>query len=59
MPDTTINARTDAQTDAGAAASSTGRSLWHRVGWFVLLWGASLGAWLLIAYGLRSLLAVD
>jgi len=25
----------------------------------VLLWGASLGAWLLIAYGLRSLLAVD
>jgi hypothetical protein len=53
MPDTIINAKSD----AGAAPAD--RSVWRRVGWFVLLWGASLGAWLLIAYGLRSLLLAD
>jgi len=59
MPDTIINAKSDAEEDTVAEASPADRSGWRRVGWFVLLWGASLGAWLLIAYGLRSLLLAD
>ncbi len=59
MPDIIINAKSDAEQDAVAQASPEDSSVWRRVGWFVLLWGASLGAWLLIAYGLRSLLLAD
>jgi len=59
MPDTIINAKSGAEQDAVDQAAPKHSSGWRRVGWFVLLWGASLGAWLLIAYGLRSLLLAD
>ncbi|MGB5621859.1 MAG: DUF2474 domain-containing protein [Gammaproteobacteria bacterium] len=48
MPDISTKA-------AGRDAPATS-SIWRRFGWFALLWGGSLGVWLLIAYGLRSLL---
>jgi hypothetical protein len=48
MPDTTTEPATRQPRDAGSG--------WRRLGWFVLLWGGSLGVWLLIAYGLRRLL---
>lgn len=43
-------------TEAGDGRSDGSGSIWRRLGWFALLWAGSLGVWLLIAYGLRSLL---
>ncbi|MGB5211448.1 MAG: hypothetical protein WBN31_07960 [Gammaproteobacteria bacterium] len=63
MPDTITDARAGAKlsatADANRVAAPKSRSVWQRLGWFALLWCASLGVWLLIAYGLRGLLALD
>lgn len=31
-------------------------SIWRRLGWFALLWSASLAFWLALAYGVKLLL---
>jgi|GEM_PF-1136130 len=43
-------------TEAARRESRLRSSAWRRLGWFALLWTGSLGVWMLIAYGLRSLL---
>jgi hypothetical protein len=50
MPDTTT------ERDGPAVGETDGRRLspaWRRLGWFVVIWGGSLAAWLAFAYGLR------
>jgi hypothetical protein len=42
-------------TESGRGAAGP-RPVWRRLGCFAVLWAGSLGVWLLIAYGLRSLL---
>jgi hypothetical protein len=34
------------------------RSRWRRLGWFALIWCASLIAWLAFSYGFRGLLGL-
>lgn len=48
MPDITTNPEPD--------RNRASRRHLGRLGWFVVLYCASLGVWLLFAYGLRSLL---
>jgi len=36
------------------AARRDGR--WRRLGWFAALWAASLAFWVLLAFGIRSLI---
>jgi cell division septal protein FtsQ len=48
MPDITTNPEPD--------SNRASRRHLGRLGWFVVLYCASLGVWLLFAYGLRSLL---
>ncbi len=43
-------------TEAARHQTRVRPSAWRRLGWFALLWTGSLGVWMLIAYGLRSLL---
>lgn len=40
------------------ATTESGRrdGAWRRIGWFVVLWTASLAFWVLVAYGIRSLI---
>lgn len=46
----------DISTESAGSKTESGPSGWRRLGWFALLWIGSLGVWMLIAYGLRSLL---
>lgn len=35
------------------------RSVWFRLGWFAVLWCASLAFWLGLAYGVKLLLGIS
>lgn len=32
---------------------------WRRIGWFAVLWIASLAFWVMVAYGIRLMIGVD
>lgn len=44
--------------DTTTESGRTGRTR-KRLGWFILLWCASLAFWLLLAYGLRMLIGAS
>jgi hypothetical protein len=39
--------------------SGRGDGPWRRIGWFAVLWIASLAFWVLVAYGIRLLIGTD
>jgi hypothetical protein len=39
--------------------SGRGDGAWKRIGWFAVLWIASLAFWVLVAYGIRLLIGTD
>ena len=53
MPDTTTELEGPAVGEKDGGRSSPA---WRRFGWFVVIWGGSLAAWLAFAYGLRWLM---
>ena len=52
MPDITTDSK-------GGDAQSRIPSVWRRIGWFILLYVASFGAFSIVAYALRWLIVVD